>query len=236
MRAPRRSSPPRRPSGRRRPLRGLGCPSRSRRARCRRRSGRRAPRWPPSALPATIESDRALGAALRGAAEPRLQQPRRLVEAARSASVTCRNPEPVAAFSSRLVPSAILRPWSITAIRSASWSASSRYCVVSRIVTPDSASRGSCATRSGAPSGQARSSARRGTARRASRSAKRRCRAGAACRRNRTSPACAAASARSKAARRSSARASRRRPRKPQSRARSSRFSRPVRSSSSDAN
>jgi hypothetical protein len=30
-----------------------------------------------------------------------------------------------------LLPSAITRPWSITAMRSASWSASSRYCVVS---------------------------------------------------------------------------------------------------------
>jgi hypothetical protein len=47
----------------------------------------------------------------------------------------------VAAFNSRLVPSAILRPWFTTAMRRASWSASSRYCVVRRTVTPEAASR-----------------------------------------------------------------------------------------------
>ena len=44
------------------------------------------------------------------------------------------------ALSSSAVPSATTRPWSITTIRSASRSASSRYCVVSRTVTPDPAS------------------------------------------------------------------------------------------------
>ena len=39
-------------------------------------------------------------------------------------------------FNSAGVPSATIRPWSSTAIRSASWSASSRYWVVSRMVTP----------------------------------------------------------------------------------------------------
>ena len=38
------------------------------------------------------------------------------------------------------VPSAITWPWSITAIPSASWSASSRYCVQSRIVVPSARS------------------------------------------------------------------------------------------------
>ena len=43
-------------------------------------------------------------------------------------------------FNSAGVPSATIRPWSSTAIRSASWSASSRYWVVSRMVTPAAAS------------------------------------------------------------------------------------------------
>ena len=43
-------------------------------------------------------------------------------------------------LSSSAVPSATIRPWSRTAIRSASSSASSRYCVVRRIVTPPAAS------------------------------------------------------------------------------------------------
>ena len=96
--------------------------------------------------------------------------------------------------------------------------------------------RGSCARRPAAHSDRGRSSARRGRARPASRPARRRCRACAACRRNRPSPACAAASERSKAASSSSARAFAARPRKPQRRASSRRFSRPVRSSSSEAN
>src|SRR5438270_1419227 len=39
-------------------------------------------------------------------------------------------------FSSSGVPSATMRPWSSTAMRSARWSASSRYWVVSKMVTP----------------------------------------------------------------------------------------------------
>ena len=49
-------------------------------------------------------------------------------------------PPGIRLFSSAGVPSATIRPWSSTAIRSASWSASSRYWVVSRIVTPAAAS------------------------------------------------------------------------------------------------
>ena len=45
-------------------------------------------------------------------------------------------PPGIRLLSSAGVPSATIRPWSSTAIRSASWSASSRYCVVSRMVTP----------------------------------------------------------------------------------------------------
>jgi ABC-2 type transport system ATP-binding protein len=53
---------------------------------------------------------------------------------------TCRAPEPTEAFSCPGVPSAITRPWSITAMPSASWSASSRYWVQSKIVVPSSTS------------------------------------------------------------------------------------------------
>ncbi len=51
-------------------------------------------------------------------------------------SCSCRVERPTEDFSSSEVPSATFRPWSMTAIRSASWSASSRYCVVSRMVLP----------------------------------------------------------------------------------------------------
>ncbi len=53
-----------------------------------------------------------------------------------SASCSCSVESPTELFSSSGVPSATLRPRSMTAIRSASWSASSRYWVVSRIVQP----------------------------------------------------------------------------------------------------
>ena len=105
-------------------------------------------------------------------APERLEQlRRRLVESAPVDGATCSMPEPIDALSSRLVPSAILRPWSITAIRSASWSASSRYWVVSRIgdarrrasrrIMPQTSARGSA--------GRARWWARRGRAPPASR-------------------------------------------------------------------
>ena len=51
-------------------------------------------------------------------------------------SCSCSVERPTDDFSSSEVPSATFRPWSMTAIRSASWSASSRYCVVSRMVLP----------------------------------------------------------------------------------------------------
>ena len=57
-----------------------------------------------------------------------------------SSSRTCSAPEPTEALSWPGVPSAITLPWSITAIPSASWSASSRYCVQSRIVVPPATS------------------------------------------------------------------------------------------------
>ena len=46
---------------------------------------------------------------------------------------------PIDDLRSRLVPSAITRPWSMTASRSARRSASSRYCVVSSTVVPSAA-------------------------------------------------------------------------------------------------
>ena len=50
--------------------------------------------------------------------------------------VSSRRAPPTLRFSSAGVPSAMDRPWSTTTTRSASWSASSRYWVVSRTVTP----------------------------------------------------------------------------------------------------
>ncbi len=52
------------------------------------------------------------------------------------ASVTSRRAERDASFNSCGVPSAITRPWSTTTIRDASSSASSKYCVVNKTVTP----------------------------------------------------------------------------------------------------
>ena len=49
-------------------------------------------------------------------------------------------PSPSRPSARGCVPSAIFLPWSMTAMRAASWSASSRYCVVSRMVTPEPAS------------------------------------------------------------------------------------------------
>ena len=51
-----------------------------------------------------------------------------------------REPPGTSRLSSSAVPSATSRPPSSTPIRSASWSASSRYCVVSRMVTPSATS------------------------------------------------------------------------------------------------
>ncbi len=47
---------------------------------------------------------------------------------------------PVLAFSSSGVPVATTLPWSMTTMSCASWSASSRYCVVSSTVTPSATS------------------------------------------------------------------------------------------------
>ena len=158
----------RRRSARRTLLRGSGCPSRNRRARCPRRSSARERLVRVACgVPAMHRQLRALGAAL-DACAPRRASSSCAASSSRagSASATCRKPEPVAAFSSRLVPSAIFLPWSMTAMRAASWSASSRYCVVSRIVTPESGERADHAPDALARlRDRGRSSARRGTAR-----------------------------------------------------------------------
>ena len=95
---------------------------------------RRRPRPARSAPPgrtraATVASERA--------AEHPLGRAR---AAPASRSRTCRVPAPTDALSSPGVPSAMTRPWSMTAMRSASWSASSRYCVVSSTVVPSATS------------------------------------------------------------------------------------------------
>ena len=59
-----------------------------------------------------------------------------------SSSATSSRSPPIVSLSSSDVPAAITLPWSITTILSASRSASSRYCVVSRTVEP-SATRAS---------------------------------------------------------------------------------------------
>ena len=64
------------------------------------------------------------------------QHPLRLGRCAASRSRRWTVPAPTDDFSSPGVPSAITLPWSMTAIRPASWSASSRYCVVSSTVVP----------------------------------------------------------------------------------------------------
>ena len=61
---------------------------------------------------------------------------RRARRRAASSSVTSSRSPPTRSLSSSEVPSAITLPWSITTIRSASRSASSRYCVVSSTVVP----------------------------------------------------------------------------------------------------
>ncbi len=72
-----------------------------------------------------------------GSPEPRpaSRPTRRSTSLARVARTSSTSP-PMRCLSSSEVPSAILRPRSITATRCASRSASSRYCVVSRSVVP----------------------------------------------------------------------------------------------------
>ena len=92
-------------------------------------------------------------------------------------------------LSSSEVPSAITLPWSITTIRSARRSASSRYCVVSSTVVPAGDARLDRLPHAEAAARvEARSSARRGTAPAGGARARPRGRAAGACRRSRSSP------------------------------------------------
>ena len=110
---------------------------------------------------------RRLGVHVRLAGPDALRAPR----ATRGRSPRCstwssRTSPPIWSFSSSDVPSAITVPRSITAIRSASWSASSRYCVVSSSVVPSRLQLADEApTRRSGCAGRGPSSARRGTAR-----------------------------------------------------------------------
>ena len=76
----------------------------------------------------------------RPSARPRRPARRTSTAARRAGRGRARRPPaarpPTWAFSSSAVPWAMIRPASTTAMRSASWSASSRYCVVSSSVVP----------------------------------------------------------------------------------------------------
>ena len=114
--------------------------------------------------------DRQLGAfdaALDAGAEMRFEQPRGFVEPRRIGERHVQEARSRSRPSARgCVPSAIFLPWSMTAMRAASWSASSRYCVVSRMVTPELGELADHAPHALARhSDRGRSSARRGRAR-----------------------------------------------------------------------
>ena len=92
-------------------------------------SSRRSEATPPS-----LGTWRTSLSSSRVAAVEQARRPR----AGRCGAANCRRtwPPGMRRFSSSGVPSATIRPRSRTAIRSASWSASSRYWVVRKIVTP----------------------------------------------------------------------------------------------------
>ena len=120
------------PSGPGTPRPGSAGRARSRPRRCRRRRARRSPPRParrprPAARAAAGSGSRCASSPSSSAARGRWSG---------SSRRTCSAPRPTDAFSCAGVPSAITRPWSITAIRSASWSASSRYWVHSSTVVP----------------------------------------------------------------------------------------------------
>ena len=125
-------------SGRGTPRRGWAGRGRTRRRRCRRvaraaegRGGRgRRRRRRPTGRPGPTRAATSAAERLRRAPAGR----RRAGPTSRTR--TCSEPAPTDALSSPRVPSAMTRPWSMMARRSASWSASSRYCVVSSTVAP----------------------------------------------------------------------------------------------------
>ena len=81
---------------------------------------------------------RAAGSGRRSARAPRARARGRASLGEASSS---RCGRPISAFSAAGVPSATIRPSSMIPTRSASWSASSRYCVVRKTVVPSSLSR-----------------------------------------------------------------------------------------------
>ena len=195
-------------SGRGRRRRGRGCGRTARRPSiaCARRAGRAG---------RAATGRRRRSGTCRVSSSSSRRAPRRGRAAAASSSPASANrrrmwPPGTSRLSSSGVPSATSRPWSSTAIRSASWSASSRYCVVRKIVTPPATrSRTIChivrRLRGSRPGGRLVEEDDARVADQASSPG----RAGAACRRSRWPRACSAASARSN---RSSSSAARRRP------------------------
>ena len=105
-----------------------------RRARARRRRARSSP---PSR-----RTRRALGDRRHGVAEALERSCSTAARSAGSAGIASTLGRPISALSAAGVPSATMWPWSMIPTRSARTSASSRYCVVRKTVTPSS-----CASR-----------------------------------------------------------------------------------------
>ena len=120
----------------------------------------------PAGRAAPGAGDRAVAGHLQGEGLRRRARPRELPggRCQRPGSVNCSRtwPPGMRRLSSPGVPSATIRPWSSRAIRSASWSASSRYWVVRKIVTPTAASSRMTATWCAGCAGPGRWSARPG--------------------------------------------------------------------------
>ena len=113
----------------------------SRRSRGPRRRARARPRRAPRRRRSAAPPPRPARAAT-GVAEALEHAGDRVAVARRSAGSTSSVGRPISAFSASGVPSATILPWSMIPMRSASTSASSRYCVVRKTVTPSS-----CASR-----------------------------------------------------------------------------------------
>ncbi len=117
---------------RRRATPGAAGAARPRRARRRVRGRSRRGRPGPSGSLTAIPRTDATGSPKRA----RIAVARSL--SAGSAGTTSTVGRPISAFSAAGVPSATIRPWSMIPTRSARTSASSRYCVVRKTVTPSS--------------------------------------------------------------------------------------------------
>ena len=137
---------------RRRRPRASGRSWRGRRRRASARAAGDAARWRPSAssarttsascLLAAVEADRrALGRARDRSRRSARAFGRRAPSSAGSAGIASTVGRPISALSAAGVPSATMWPWSMIPTRSARTSASSRYCVVRKTVTPSSRAR-----------------------------------------------------------------------------------------------